>query len=65
MQFFFARANAEIAAAGADRRYLAQVIRAMQQTLRQELLPLLTQCAESMNAAREKIRGTNVWIFRK
>jgi hypothetical protein len=65
MQFFFASANAEIVAARGDRRYQAQVIRAMQQTLRQELLPLLTQCADGVNAARAVVRGANVWISRK
>ena len=53
MQVFLASANQEIVAARANERYLAYVIREMQQTLRQELLPLLTHCSETANAAAE------------
>ena len=68
MQVFLAGANAEIAAACDGNPavgYLAHVIRVMQQMLRQELLPLLDQCAGTVNAVREEVRGENVWIFRK
>ena len=38
-----------------EKRYLAYVIRAMQQTLHKELLPLLKNCTDTANAVREVV----------
>lgn len=38
-----------------EKRYLEHIIRAMHQTLHQELLPLLNNCAETVNAVREVV----------
>ena len=38
-----------------EKRYLAYLIRAMQQTLHQELLPLLKNCTDTVNAIREVV----------
>ncbi len=48
-----------------EKRYLAHVIRAMQQTLHQELLPLLNNCADTVNAVREVVAPAQAFEEKK
>lgn len=48
-----------------EKRYLAHVIWAMRQTLHQELLPLLENCADTVNAVREVVAPGQAFQNRK